>query len=349
MTRGTSLARGEASRAQSALIALCGRGLSTGAFGQELRARLQRLLAFDAYCLNACDPETGVVTSSVGDGLSPEHARTLFRIEAQASDLNCLSALRRGPTRAASLWQTSGGRPEQSQRMREIFLPLGFGDELRAALLVAATCYGYLHLFRRAGRAPFGPDEVTWVGSLSAPIARALRAAAALGVCRASRSNDSERSRPGLILVDGADRVVRQSPGAERMLGVRDSLRIESGLAHVLIDVASRSRRGKTARATLVGERVRALSVSALQLGAETAIVLDEPSAQQAQGLSLALFGLTPREREVSRLLMAGHSNQSIAAELGIGHHTVKDHVKAVLSKTGCRARGELAARLGRV
>lgn len=349
MTRETSLRRGGVSPARSALIALCERERSIEAFGQALRSRLRAIFAFDAYCLNACDPETGVVTSSVGDGLSPEHARTLFRIEAQGGDLNSLSDLRRGPTRVASLWQTSGGRPERSQRMREIFLPLGFGDELRAALVVAATCYGYLHLFRRAGCAPFGVAEVAEVGAVSAHIARALRSVATLGVCRASRSDGAARSRPALMLIDGADRVVRQSPGADGVLGARDSLRVESGLAHVLLDVASRSRRGRSARATLVSEHAEVLTVSALQLGLETAVVLDEPSAHAARELSLASFGLTPREREVSRLLIAGHSNQSIAAKLGIGLYTVKDHVKAVLSKTGSSARGELAARLGRV
>jgi DNA-binding CsgD family transcriptional regulator len=60
----------------------------------------------------------------------------------------------------------------------------------------------------------------------------------------------------------------------------------------------------------------------------------------------LAAFALTAREREVGRLVAAGQSNQAIAAELGITLYTVKDHVKAVLAKTRCANRNELAARL---
>ena len=353
MSRRTSLARGGAERtasttsARTALATVCQRGLTSTVLGQELRARLLRLLAFDAYCLNTCDTESGVVTSSVGDGLSPEQARALFAIEADGTDLNLLSDLHRGPTRVASLWQTSGGHPEHSQRMREIFLPLGFGDELRAALVADDICYGYLHLFRHRGQRSFSARDLLEVAALGPIVARALRFAASPTARGAtSRSNDSALSRPALIVLDAADRAVRQSAGAEALLGVCDTLRGESGIAHVLRDVASRSRRGDDARATFVTAQREPVTVAALQVGDETMVVVTEPSTRELEVLTLAAFALTSREREVSRLVAAGLSNQRIAEELGIGLHTAKDHVKSVLTKTGCATRTELAARL---
>ena len=100
MNRGTSLLGGGSS---SALRALCRRALSSAEFRKALRAPLRGFIEFDAYCVNTCDVETGVVTSSVGDGLSPEQARRLFAWEAEGTDFNALRELHRGPKRIASL------------------------------------------------------------------------------------------------------------------------------------------------------------------------------------------------------------------------------------------------------
>ena len=48
---------------------------------------------------------------------------------------------------------------------------------------------------------------------------------------------------------------------------------------------------------------------------------------------------LTAREAEVLRYLTEGLSNAEIAAELSIGHETVKTHLKRICMKTGTRDR----------
>ena len=52
---------------------------------------------------------------------------------------------------------------------------------------------------------------------------------------------------------------------------------------------------------------------------------------------------ISPREREVLRLLLSGCSNREIAQELGIIEQTVKSHVAQLLRKTGVRNRTELS------
>ncbi len=53
---------------------------------------------------------------------------------------------------------------------------------------------------------------------------------------------------------------------------------------------------------------------------------------------------LSEREHEVATLVAAGFSNRQIADALFIALATVKDHVHAILSKTGLESRAQVAA-----
>jgi NarL family two-component system response regulator LiaR len=52
---------------------------------------------------------------------------------------------------------------------------------------------------------------------------------------------------------------------------------------------------------------------------------------------------LSPREREVLRLLASGRSNRQIGRDLAIGEQTVKTHVRSILSKLGLQDRVQVA------
>jgi predicted ATPase/DNA-binding CsgD family transcriptional regulator len=61
-----------------------------------------------------------------------------------------------------------------------------------------------------------------------------------------------------------------------------------------------------------------------------------EPAADEAR--------LTPREREVLRLLVGGRSNREIAEALYVSHRTATTHVTNILTKLGVESRTEAAA-----
>jgi DNA-binding NarL/FixJ family response regulator len=60
-----------------------------------------------------------------------------------------------------------------------------------------------------------------------------------------------------------------------------------------------------------------------------------------------SLFDLTPAEARVARRLAAGETVDEIAAASGLASITVRNQVRAILRKTGCRRQTEVVALLG--
>ncbi|MGW6744767.1 helix-turn-helix transcriptional regulator [Streptomyces sp. NPDC055025] len=88
----------------------------------------------------------------------------------------------------------------------------------------------------------------------------------------------------------------------------------------------------------LVAGRAR-ISLSAGPDGACEGGAPAEPAQDAVRSL-----GLTPRERDVLRLVAAGHSNRRIAEELYISPKTASVHVSNILAKLGVSGRTEAAA-----
>jgi NarL family two-component system response regulator YdfI len=65
------------------------------------------------------------------------------------------------------------------------------------------------------------------------------------------------------------------------------------------------------------------------------------PAASRAAPADELTEPLTPREKEVLRLLASGLGNKEIAAKLKISEHTAKFHVASILGKLGAASRAE--------
>jgi DNA-binding NarL/FixJ family response regulator len=53
----------------------------------------------------------------------------------------------------------------------------------------------------------------------------------------------------------------------------------------------------------------------------------------------MALSDLTPREVEILRLILAGHTNRAIASKIFISEKTVEFHLDNIYKKIGVRTR----------
>lgn len=70
----------------------------------------------------------------------------------------------------------------------------------------------------------------------------------------------------------------------------------------------------------------------------DTAVV-----AARQDAAAEVITGLTKRQREVMDMVLAGHPNKNIAADLGISQRTVENHRATIMRKTGTRSLPELA------
>jgi predicted ATPase/DNA-binding CsgD family transcriptional regulator len=134
---------------------------------------------------------------------------------------------------------------------------------------------------------------------------------------------------------------------AARFLGAADEL----GQALAFTPYARfrfyRTRTVDAARARLGTEAFQAAWASGRELRPNQAVA--EASAKAAElampSADGSSVGLTPREREVLRLLVRGHTNREIAEALFIAHATARTHVTNILAKFGVATRTEVAAR----
>lgn len=126
---------------------------------------------------------------------------------------------------------------------------------------------------------------------------------------------------------------------------------------HVVLAVAARARRAASGAADPEPARTRARTLdghwvvlhgTVLGGGTEprTAVIIELARLAELAELIVLAYGLTPRERAVTRLVIQGHSTAEIAAALRLSPFTVQDHLKAVCEKVGVRSRRQLVARV---
>ena len=340
-----------AARRESDLVRRCYAGLDAAAFRAEAVRSLHALLSLDAVFFATADPATLLFTSALAEEpLAAATARFLDN-EFGHTDVNKFQSLATGARRVATLDAATSGQRIGSARYREIMAPLGLGDELRAALVTPAGCWGYLCLHRADSPHGFTPAEVRLIGRLAPHLANGCRHSVTM-----SYRHGITTAAPGVVVLRPDLSLAAITDEAERWLNQVADHRSGSGRLPVAVYAAAARLqsidRGTAPPGAAPTVRVPSTSggwllVHASHLNPSTgdiAVIIEPAHPHDVAPLLLSAQGLTPRERDVALRVLRGASTRTIAAELHLSAYTVKDHVKSIFDKTGVRSRRDLVA-----
>lgn len=309
---------------------------------------VSRVVPSDATCWATVDPETMMLTGALTVAFtpSPEQEARFVELEYHGNDGNSFASLARGPVPAARLSDLPHRQVVASQRLHEVYRPLGLAHEARVAFTTDGVCWGVAGLLRSPGSDDFEDREIRFLAETSSVIAAATRAA-----LRRPGERSDEARPPAVIVVDGRGHVQAATAAAQDWA---DALGETQGVSVALRTVASAAMHGapdahvrlRDDRGGWVVLRASPLTFAGAHEDDRVAVTVETATPGEMRRLLLAAHGLSPREQDVALEVLDGRSTDDIAARLFISPNTVQDHLKSVFAKVGVRSRRELVGNL---
>ena len=144
-----------ARRAEQDIMRLCHAGLDSRTLRVEALRRLRKIVPVDAAFFATVDPATLLFTGSLTEEIPDSATPAFLTNEFLQDDVTKFVHLAHAARPVQSLYAATRDEPVLSPRYREILAPIGFGDELRAALRIGDVTWGVLCLHRELT----GPDS----------------------------------------------------------------------------------------------------------------------------------------------------------------------------------------------
>jgi DNA-binding CsgD family transcriptional regulator len=336
-----------------AFVRLAHRELDLTAFFDAADRALQRFVPFDTSCWMSLDPGGVLPTSHFSRDYGLPQLMELAANEFLEEDVNKFASLARAPRPVGILSQVTDGDPQRSPRYVRILAPLGFdrGDELRAVFRDGEAVWGAVVIHRRQG--VFSEHDAEAVADVGALLANGIRRA----ILRTAVTIGGDDEGPGLIILGADDSIETVTPAATRWLGeLIDSTAALNLTPLTVVSVAQVARlaadglSGGMATVRLprrTGGWLRLdASVVDGQARDRVAVIVSAAREPELASLIAQVYGLSGREREVTRLVLHGHSTVEMAEALHLSPYTVQDHLKSIFEKVGVRSRRELVAQL---
>ena len=353
-------------RVRSDVEVLSRAGLDVATFIAEVEASVDRAVPHVAACMCTVDPATRLLTSTYkfGDLYGNDaHDLEWGLIEYSGVDPTAFPEMFGERRDSLGMVLETDDAIETSPRMEQLIIPeYDYYDEARLIARQGDLAWGGMALFRGRDDAPFSESELTFLASLSGAYAVGLRVGLLtrfvdLGVDGVAPDPDPD-SGPAVAIIDAANRVVQVSVGATQLLSEMTSPANSAdatGTLAALVAGARRFQDGTTdvlprGRVRLPSGRWLVLHASPLSSAdgrsGDVVITMEEARPPEIVPLVVAAFGLTERERDVTRLVLQGSDTKEIAAALHLSRYTVQDHLKAVFDKADVRSRRELVSRV---
>lgn len=338
--------------ASRSIALLCHADLPPDGFRSEILREIAKVISVDAVWWAAADPATLLFTSAYQAGLPTDSASYFIDNEFLVQDVNRWTDLGRDRRGVRSLAEATAGRLRASPRYRDIFAPLGLGDELRTVLRIQGQTWGLLCLHRAAG-SNYTSEQADWLRKIAPDLATALRVA----VLHEAASAGGERA-PGIVMLGPDGSITSASrTGAEWLdelaagrSGVRPIPVAVQAVAARLRSLGTDGHLPPRLRLRTPAGRWAVLHASWIDGPdqAVIAVIIEEAAPTEVAPVIMLAYGLTPQERKITGLISRGLSTSEVAEELSIVSDTVQDHLKSVFAKTGTGSRAELVATLMR-
>ncbi|WP_205471525.1 helix-turn-helix transcriptional regulator [Nocardioides sp. SYSU D00038] len=333
-------------------------GLDLETFLEEATDSLRRAVPWVSACLATHDPSTHMLTSARKYGHlrdSNSHDHEFGLIEYGTVEPTAFTEMAVAERPAAGVRDLHGDIG-LSGRMSNFMVPrFGFGDEARLVFRDNGVVWGAMALFRGSDDSAFESEEVDFLATLSTSFARGVRTGM---LARLSTTPAVPPTGPAVLIIGADDRITQMSLGAEARLDDLmggDHVGDRIGPVTALVGAARRYARGESPRPPR--SRVRGVSGMWLVLHAsplsasgdrvgDVVVTIEEARPPEIVSLVVAAFDLTPRERDVTQLVLQGVDTKEIAATLHLSTYTVQDHLKSVFDKADVRSRRELVSRV---
>jgi DNA-binding CsgD family transcriptional regulator len=318
-----------------------------------LDGELRRAVDHQVAAISTLDPATMCWTSCFVSGVHHDAGfeRVVYEHEFLADETNSYASLARADRPVGRLAAATDGDLRKVGRYRDLLAPIGATDEMRAVLRSHGACWGTITLYRIDPHPPFDEEDERILLDTAPAIADLFRLAMLGAAALAPSSVDHP---PGLITVTATGEVRQSTAEASAWLAMLDD---RQRVPAVITSLAMAATGGVgLPRAVLPTRQGRWVTLHASGLGSpeaaadegdpSIAIIIEGTRPITLSRLVADVYGLTPREREVTSLVTAGLANKEIGRRLGISRYTAEDHVRSVLAKTSTSNRGSLVALL---
>jgi DNA-binding CsgD family transcriptional regulator len=305
-------------------------------------------------CWYTLDPASLLITSHFHDGM-PHFPAEWLADEYYRDDVGNLADVARSDTGVCTLHEATGGDPSGSPRWHRN-MTMGGDQELTVRLRAnSGEVWGALSLYREPGEPSFGDADKRFLRAVAPHLAEGARRALLVG----EASDPEGLDAPGLLILTDRWEIDSMTPGAERWLaelpeGDWDAGRLPSAVpslaGRALRTSANPGQPGEVAVSRVLsrGGTWIILHGACLASGSQrrVAIIVEPAHPARIYPLLMSAYGLTERERDVTRLVLQGSSTAQIAQELVVSVHTVQQHLKNIFDKTGVRSRRDLVAKV---
>jgi DNA-binding CsgD family transcriptional regulator len=305
-------------------------------------------------CWYTLDPASLLITSHFHEGLT-EFPAEMLNHEYYVEDVNNLADVARSPEGISTLHEATNGDPTGSYRW-QLNMKMGGDQELVVGLRTrSGEVWGALSLYREPDRPLFDSREKGFLRAVAPYLAQGARRSLLVG----EASDPEGPHSPGLVIFNEHWQVESTTPGVERWLaelpdGDWATGRLPSAVlavaARALSSTESVSEPAEIAVSRVLSRAGNWVVLHGASLGskrpARIAVIVEPAHPARIYPLLMAAYGLTERERDVTRLILQGNSTTEIAETLVVSVHTVQQHLKSIFEKTGVRSRRDLVGKV---